>query len=762
MVYSNSGTDFKGNTVFLNASSGTFGIGLAMSSAKNNIFYCNDAARIGAYNIATNGSDNLFYQWGSGQSGGTGNLIGFDPLFVDSANGDFRLRPSSPAIGSNTNGHTAGISRILLKYPDAVWFDSHYSGGGSDGSVDAPWTVITNAQTDAAGTKVIAVKNGIHVIVGGKITTPGDLSLIGESIDAVISTTGASYGGAINSSSGATNITLENIKIYHNSIAALYQAINIGSSGAGSLVATGCIFEMGPDTLLANNRGWFGGPSSRTSLLSLTGCTIIGAATYGNNGGNVPSTGEGVLVGGASKIGFNRFRIKSCTFRITNLTDNSIIKGASSSLVTEFIFTDNIIYGFNNDMILSCSSNNSTTFPFGGAATLSVKRNCYYNTWYSSTNAPPDTSGAVFDDPRFVDDANYDFNLRPSSPCVASPITPPSDAVYVFNGTGSGGSGTYSNPYHLPQIAAAELAAGVGGTIIFKNGTYIPTDQVYLQGDPFYTRLTYKAESPGGVIFDFTSTTYGLTVGKTGTPGFTGTTRIKGITFKNPRGGTGAQSGDACINALVDSTVYSFDNMIHFEECNLIFTDMKPAQASSMIGSFDTPGSPTNFTLTRCTLFYDGRIKRNNGAATNIPLIGRYANNQAIILDHCTVVGGPNLEWLDYPTRPYLFGISDNNSSKLLITNSIFYINPLSPVFLHSTYPIGLNKEWSWTATPSQTTFTCENNVGYNLRDDSAGGAVPLPADAALKLSVDDPQLVDPSNNNLELRPISPCIGKGV
>jgi hypothetical protein len=101
-LYSNTNTDFKGNTVFLNASTGTYGIGAAMSGAKNNIFYATDAATIAAYNIAINGSNNLFYQWGTGQSGGTDNIIGQDPLFVDIANRNIQLRPSSPCIGKGT------------------------------------------------------------------------------------------------------------------------------------------------------------------------------------------------------------------------------------------------------------------------------------------------------------------------------------------------------------------------------------------------------------------------------------------------------------------------------------------------------------------------------------------------------------------------------------------------------------------------------------------------------------------------------------
>ncbi len=735
---------------------------------RNNIFMTDGTGLNTQNSYSAASTTSCFFQFDDtyNSSGGTNNVFS-NPQFIDLPNGNFQLRPTSPCIGSNTNGRSAGISRILFKYPEAVWFDSHYVGGGSDGSVDAPWTTFTDANADALGAKVIAVKNGTHVIPPPGVLT-NDLHLAGESISAVMSFSGTGYGGILSQRNKSDlHLTFENIKFYHNALGGVFGLIWAGN-GDSSITATGCIFELGPQTLAQIDiRGIFSGAVARDGDLTLVGCTIIGGSAYGAiSDPNVAPTSPANIFGGTVQA-FKSVVIKSCTLRLFKCGTNCLFNCSAPTGVAKFIFEDNIIYGFNDYLAVAASSAGPlpVTFPFTSASPLSVKRNCYYNTGYdSSTNPPPDTSGAIIEDPRFVDDANYNFNLRPSSPCVVSPTTHPSDAVYVFNGTGSGGSGTYSNPYHLPEIAAAELDAGVGGTIIFKNGTYIPTDQVFLQGDPFYTRLIYKAESFGGVIFDFTSTTYGLTVGQTGTPGFTGTTVIKGITFKNPRGGASGLPSYACINALVDSTVYSFDNMIHFEECNLIFTDMKPQASSAMIGSWDSWSRPSNFTLTRCTLFYDGQIKKSNGGATNIPLIGRYAHNQAIILNHCTVVGGPNLEWMSYPTRPYLLGMNNNVNSKLLITNSIFYINPLSPVFLNGANPIGLNKDWSWT-TPNAallSTFTCENNVGYNLRDDNPGGAVPLPADAALKLIVDDPQLIDPSNNNLELRPISPCIGKGV
>ena len=75
---------------------------------KNTIFKSEDSARMDATQDIANLTNNCcFHQFGSnndqgaGTSDGTDNIFA-DPQFVDSANGDYRLRPSSPCIGTGT------------------------------------------------------------------------------------------------------------------------------------------------------------------------------------------------------------------------------------------------------------------------------------------------------------------------------------------------------------------------------------------------------------------------------------------------------------------------------------------------------------------------------------------------------------------------------------------------------------------------------------------------------------------------------------
>ena len=77
--------DSSGTLVFKNT---------IMSATNSNAFNSN-------FVVASNGTNCCIHNINHNTSGGTNNVFA-DPQFVDSANGDLRLRPSSPCIGAGT------------------------------------------------------------------------------------------------------------------------------------------------------------------------------------------------------------------------------------------------------------------------------------------------------------------------------------------------------------------------------------------------------------------------------------------------------------------------------------------------------------------------------------------------------------------------------------------------------------------------------------------------------------------------------------
>ena len=95
----------EGNSFYFDLASvsGTIaGASSSFTSSKNNIFMSSDNSKMGSDSTAASSSNCCFFQFhANNTSGGTDNVFS-DPLFVDEANGDLRLRPSSPCINAGT------------------------------------------------------------------------------------------------------------------------------------------------------------------------------------------------------------------------------------------------------------------------------------------------------------------------------------------------------------------------------------------------------------------------------------------------------------------------------------------------------------------------------------------------------------------------------------------------------------------------------------------------------------------------------------
>ena len=133
-------------------------------------------------------------------------------------------------------------------------------------------------------------------------------------------------------------------------------------------------------------------------------------------------------------------------------------------------------------------------------------------------NAAFDESGVIVDDlrgmqyidPKLIDVNSSDYSsyrLRPDSPLIGGTDTPFPEAIWVTNTAGTGGTGTYDDPFNFGSLTDAITAAGPNGDIVFKNGAYVNTSLgnfVFNDVSTTTNQVNFHAETPGKVEFTTT------------------------------------------------------------------------------------------------------------------------------------------------------------------------------------------------------------------------------------------------------------------
>jgi len=274
------------------------------------------------------------------------------------------------------------ITSIQSKYPNAVWYDSNH-GGTNSGTLANPYTSLATAMTNA--TDSVAILDGTHT-EDASIDVPKDLVFVGESLSAVLSTTqsGVIYGDGLQG--GGFDVTLETLTFYNNGTTVLTV---INPEAGGNITIDSCKVEYGPSVLnYASHQGLIGGSAGGT-LTVKNSVLKIGAKQWGILIGSHANTGQS----------FTDITVTGNTFIV--LTNSVITAISRPTSYTSSVWKNNIFVGLNGTEVLNFTPS-------------TYKNNCFNNTGESSGG----TDNLFETDPQFVDSANGDYRLRPSSPCI--------------------------------------------------------------------------------------------------------------------------------------------------------------------------------------------------------------------------------------------------------------------------------------------------------------------------------------------------------
>jgi len=279
------------------------------------------------------------------------------------------------------------ISEIQSTYPSAVWFDKNYTGTES-GTFAEPYNTFSEAHTAVSDGGVIAVKAGTHQDELVSMTTK-DITIVGTGHDAILEK--SANGIYVTVSANVTFIDLTLKSTFSGTSGAFF--VVGGTSGSTLVTLRGCkcvntssVFD-----------GFISGTNNGSGDLSVSNCIFEVQGSHADRGAVLRTW----LFGSLGDVTFN-----ACTIKLTGGSSANFL-GFQRFGTSTYTIKNTIFVGYTGSETLMASTS-------GQAGTLVDNYNCYSNTGHSGG------TNNIFQDPQFVDSANSDYRLRPTSPCIGA------------------------------------------------------------------------------------------------------------------------------------------------------------------------------------------------------------------------------------------------------------------------------------------------------------------------------------------------------
>lgn len=284
----------------------------------------------------------------------------------------------------------------------ADWFINSDNGDNStgDGSSGSPWETLAYAYTQASDGDTIYVQAADATYAWANLTPTNGITLSGVSGDPTDAIFDGGDGGTVHwklqSDWTFENVTFRNAQ-HSRDWDGMWEIMN-----DSNLVFTNCIVHdilnaAGQDIDGLTGVIQFEYEDDTAKTLTLTNCLFYDIRSFNANPSNRSIIGSGSA--GASTT------ITGCTFDLSVYDGNQLAmfsdnKAAGSNVITA---TQSIFYS------------DTESFAFGDSTDgSSYSHNCYYNV------TDKGGTGSTTSDPLFIDAANSNYKLRPTSPCVGT------------------------------------------------------------------------------------------------------------------------------------------------------------------------------------------------------------------------------------------------------------------------------------------------------------------------------------------------------